>query len=51
MRPRIAPFFFLRQGVLSGSMRGFFVLALLLFVLPARADDGPAYGPMLEGYD
>ena len=26
-------------------------LALLLLAAPAIADDGPAYGPMLEGYD
>ena len=26
-------------------------LALLLLAAPAMADDGPAYGPMLEGYD
>jgi pimeloyl-ACP methyl ester carboxylesterase len=32
-------------------MRQFLLLALLLFALPARADDGPAYGAMLEGYD
>ncbi len=32
-------------------MRYLLALALLLFALPARADDGPAYGPMLEGYD
>jgi len=32
-------------------MRRFLLFALLLFALPARADDGPAYGPMLEGYD
>jgi len=27
------------------------VLSLLLLAAPAMADDGPAYGPMLEGYD
>jgi len=32
-------------------MRRFLLFALLLFALPVRADDGPAYGPMLEGYD
>ena len=32
-------------------MRQLIAFALLLFALPARADDGPAYGPMLEGYD
>jgi pimeloyl-ACP methyl ester carboxylesterase len=32
-------------------MRPLLAFALLLFILPARADDGPAYGPMLEGYD
>ena len=26
-------------------------LALLLFAAPAAAQDGPAYGPLLEGYD
>ena len=26
-------------------------IALSFLALPARADDGPAYGPMLEGYD
>jgi pimeloyl-ACP methyl ester carboxylesterase len=32
-------------------MRQFLAVALLLLVLPARAQDAPAYGPMLEGYD
>jgi len=32
-------------------MRALLALALLFLVLPARADDGLAYGPMLEGYD
>ena len=32
-------------------MRQLLALAFLLLALPARADDGPAYGPMLEGYD
>ena len=32
-------------------MRKHLALALLLIALPAHADDGPAYGPMLEGYD
>jgi len=32
-------------------MRLLLVFVLLLLVCPARADDGPAYGPMLEGYD
>jgi pimeloyl-ACP methyl ester carboxylesterase len=32
-------------------MRRFLALILLLIALPALADDGPAYGPMLEGYD
>src|SRR5690349_4532739 len=31
-------------------MRQFFLLVLILIALPAQADDGPAYGPMLEGY-
>src|SRR4051794_24583434 len=33
------------------SMRRLLALILFLIALPARADDGPAYGPMLEGYD
>jgi pimeloyl-ACP methyl ester carboxylesterase len=32
-------------------MKHFLTLAFLLFALPAHADDGPAYGPQLEGYD
>jgi len=32
-------------------MRRMLALILFLITLPARADDGPAYGPMLEGYD
>jgi len=32
-------------------MRRMLALVLFLIALPARADDGPAYGPMLEGYD
>jgi pimeloyl-ACP methyl ester carboxylesterase len=32
-------------------MKHLLAFALLLLALPARADDGPSYGPMLEGYD
>ncbi len=32
-------------------MKRLLALAFLLLALPARADDGPAYGPQLEGYD
>jgi pimeloyl-ACP methyl ester carboxylesterase len=32
-------------------MKHLLALAFLLLALPARADDGPAYGPQLEGYD
>ncbi len=32
-------------------MMGRLVLAFLALAAPALADDGPAYGPMLEGYD
>src|ERR1700749_974544 len=32
-------------------MRHLLALFLFLIVSPAYADDGPAYGPMLEGYD
>jgi pimeloyl-ACP methyl ester carboxylesterase len=32
-------------------MKHFLALAFLLLALPARADDGPAFGPQLEGYD
>ena len=32
-------------------MKHLLTFAFLLLALPARADDGPAYGPMLEGYD
>jgi pimeloyl-ACP methyl ester carboxylesterase len=32
-------------------MKRFLVFAFLLAALPARADNGPVYGPMLEGYD
>ncbi len=34
-----------------GAMKQFLVLVFLLLALPARADDGPVYGPQLEGYD
>ena len=32
-------------------MKHLFPLVFLLLAWPARAEDGPAYGPMLEGYD
>src|ERR1041384_4464720 len=32
-------------------MRRMLALVLFLIALPVLADDGPAYGPMLEGYD
>jgi pimeloyl-ACP methyl ester carboxylesterase len=32
-------------------MRQLLAIALLILAFPAHAQDGPAYGPMLEGYD
>src|SRR5687767_6311134 len=49
---RITLFLFCGQGVLFAPMRAILLLSILLIsVLPAAAQDGPVYGPRLEGFD
>src|SRR5260221_10977478 len=51
MGGRITLFSFRGQDVLFAAMKQLFAFAFLLLALPARADDSPVYGPLLEGYD
>src|SRR4051812_3948094 len=51
IKPSFSLFSFCGQGVLFATMKRFLALLFLLAAQPVLADEGPAYGPRLEGFD